>query len=51
MEQETTFFRLLLDLIKADSGYINSNGIDVAKTEDWKVYTGSFIDNSFLIEF
>ena len=48
---KTTFFRLLLDLIKADSGYINSNGIDVAKTEDWKVYTGSFIDNSFLIEF
>ena len=38
-------------MIKADSGYINSNGIDVAKTEDWKVYTGSFIDNSFLIEF
>ncbi|MDR0542364.1 MAG: ABC transporter ATP-binding protein [Dysgonamonadaceae bacterium] len=48
---KTTFFRLILDLLKADSGYILSNGVDVSQSEDWKNYTGSFIDNRFLIEF
>ena len=48
---KTTLFRLILDLLKADSGYVLSNGIHVSQSEDWKVYTGSFIDNRFLIEF
>lgn len=48
---KTTLFRLVLDLLKADEGYVLSKGVDVSKSEDWKTYTGSFIDNRFLIEF
>lgn len=48
---KTTLFRLILDLLKADSGMVLSKGVDVSKSEDWKSYTGSFIDNRFLIEF
>lgn len=48
---KTTLFRLILDLIKADQGEILSNGVPVTQSEDWKRYTGSFIDNRFLIEF
>jgi ABC-2 type transport system ATP-binding protein len=48
---KTTLFRLVLDLLKADRGYVLSKGVDVSKSEDWKTYTGSFIDNRFLIEF
>jgi len=48
---KTTLFRLLLDLIKADSGNVLSKGADVAKSEDWKNYTGSFIDEGFLIDY
>ena len=48
---KTTLFRLILDLLKADNGYVLNNGIDVSKSEIWKSHTGSFIDSSFLIEF
>lgn len=46
---KTTFFSLLLDLIKPSTGRITSNGIEVSKSEDWKPFTSSFIDESFLI--
>ena len=48
---KTTLFRLMLDLLKADSGYVLSDGVDVSKSEGWKEYTGSFLDSRFLIEF
>lgn len=48
---KTTLFRLILDLLKVDSGYILSKGIDVSKSENWKSYTGSFLDSRFLIDF
>ena len=48
---KTTLLRLILDLIKADSGYVLSNGDDVAVSDIWKTYTGSFIDGRFLIDF
>ena len=48
---KTTLLRLLLDLIKADGGVVYSNGNDVRKDEEWKKYTGSFIDERFLIPF
>jgi ABC-2 type transport system ATP-binding protein len=48
---KTTLFRLLLDLIQANSGEILSKGLDVAQSEDWKLYTGSFIDEGFLIDY
>jgi len=48
---KTTFFRLILDLIRANSGNITSKENDVCKTTDWKYYTGSYLDQRFLIDF
>lgn len=57
---KTTLFRLLLDLIKADEGHITMSHdaedgtlaeTDPAKSEDWKSFTGAYIDDGFLIDF
>ena len=48
---KTTFFRLLLDLIRADSGEILSKGKRVTVTEEWKGYTAAYIDEGFLIDY
>ncbi|KAA6319591.1 ABC transporter ATP-binding protein [termite gut metagenome] len=48
---KTTLFRLILDLLKADNGAVTVNGIDVSRSEDWKTFTGAFIDDSFLIDY
>jgi ABC-2 type transport system ATP-binding protein len=46
---KTTFFSLLLDLIQPSSGYIKNKNIIVSESEEWKPFTSSFIDESFLI--
>ncbi|MHA7942494.1 ABC transporter ATP-binding protein [Formosa sp. 3Alg 14/1] len=46
---KTTYFSLLLDLIQPTTGHITSHDIQVNLTEDWKPFTSSFIDESFLI--
>ena len=46
---KTTFFNLLLDLIRPTTGHILTNNIQVNTSEDWKPFTTSFIDESFLI--
>lgn len=46
---KTTFFSLLLDLIRATEGHILNNEVRVDKSEDWKPFTTAFIDESFLI--
>jgi ABC-2 type transport system ATP-binding protein len=48
---KTTLFRLLLDLIRPDTGKALSKGADVSRSEDWKLYTGSYLDRNFLIDF
>jgi ABC-2 type transport system ATP-binding protein len=57
---KTTLFRILLDLLHADTGTTIIHGtlpdgsyasFDTAKNEDWKQYTGAFIDSGFLIDF
>lgn len=48
---KTTILRLILDLCKANSGSVLSAGKDVSKFEEWKEYTGSFLDSGYLIEF
>ena len=48
---KTTMLRLILDLCKANSGSVLSGGKDVSKFEEWKEYTGSFLDSGYLIEF
>src|SRR6478609_248203 len=46
---KTTFFSLLLDLIQPTSGQILNNNIQVNTSENWKPFTASFLDESFLI--
>jgi len=48
---KTTMLRLMLDLIKANSGNVCSRGIDVGKDEKWKTYTSAYLDTNFLIDF
>ncbi len=48
---KTTLFRIVLDLLRADSGTVLINDENVAKTENWKKITGSFLDQGFLIDF
>ncbi|GGW56997.1 ABC-2 type transport system ATP-binding protein [Winogradskyella epiphytica] len=46
---KTTYFSLLLDLIKPTTGNITNHDVVVDESEDWKPFTSSFIDESFLI--
>ncbi|MEM6524102.1 MAG: ABC transporter ATP-binding protein [Bacteroidota bacterium] len=48
---KTTLFRLVLDLIKPTSGRVTSKGHPVTGHDDWKHYTGSYLDEGFLISF
>ena len=48
---KTTFFRLLLDLIRADKGEVLSKEKPVTTTEEWKTYTAAYIDEGFLIDY
>lgn len=48
---KTTFFSLLLDLISPSEGYVTNNEVKVGESEDWKVYTSAFLDDSFLITY
>ncbi|MGO4919900.1 ABC transporter ATP-binding protein [Maribacter spongiicola] len=46
---KTTLFSLLLDLIQPSTGHIINNDVQVNTSEDWKPFTSSFIDETFLI--
>lgn len=48
---KTTLFRLMLDLIKADEGEITIGDIPVSESEEWKTFTGAYLDESFLINY
>jgi ABC-2 type transport system ATP-binding protein len=48
---KTTFFRLLLDLIRRNEGEILSKGNAISETEDWKSYTAAYIDEGFFIDY
>lgn len=48
---KTTLFSLILDIIKATTGSVSSKQKDVRLSDHWKQYTGSYIDESFLIDF
>ncbi|MBP5393524.1 MAG: ABC transporter ATP-binding protein [Bacteroidaceae bacterium] len=52
---KSTLFRLILDLIKADTGIVRMKGaevdVNVAETEVWKDWTGAFVDEGFLIDY
>ncbi|WP_321287762.1 ABC transporter ATP-binding protein [uncultured Sunxiuqinia sp.] len=46
---KTTLFNLILDLIVPSKGHVINNQINVQESEDWKSFTGAFIDESFTI--
>lgn len=46
---KTTFFSLLLDLIEPSTGAIINHKVQVNTSENWKSFTGAFLDESFLI--
>ncbi len=46
---KTTLFRIMLDLIRPDKGFVRSKGKNVAENEEWKNYTASYLDEGFLI--
>lgn len=46
---KTTLFSCLLDLIQPSTGYVKNGEVKVNDSEEWKTYTASFIDESFLI--
>ena len=52
---KTTLFRLILDLLKADDGLValksEQGEIFPAESEEWKDFTGAYIDEAFLIDF
>lgn len=48
---KTTLFRMILDLIRPDTGQVTSNGELVAGGENWKNYTGAYLDEGFLIDY
>ena len=48
---KTTLLRLMLDLIRATTGEILIADKAVNKNEEWKSFTGSFIDEKFLISY
>jgi len=48
---KTTFFRLILDLIRPSSGNVSIFSENVMGSTDWKRYTGSYLDEGFLIDF
>lgn len=48
---KTTFFRLCLDLLEANSGFVSIENEKVNDSNHWKKDTSAFIDEHFLIDF
>ena len=48
---KTTMLSLILDLIKPTNGYVKSKGELVSNNDFWKAYTGSYLNEGFLIPF
>jgi ABC-2 type transport system ATP-binding protein len=48
---KTTFFRLILDLIRPSAGSVMIHSENVMGSVSWKRFTGSYLDEGFLIDF
>lgn len=47
---KTTLFRMILDLIRPGSGTVSLKDIEVRSNDAWKSFTGSYLDENFLID-
>ena len=48
---KTTMMRLMLDLIRANRGHVTIDGERVDLYPNWKTFTGSYLDSTFLVDF
>lgn len=48
---KTTLFRIMLDLVRATSGMVLLEGVDVSKNEDWKGRVGAYLDEHMLLSY
>jgi ABC-2 type transport system ATP-binding protein len=48
---KTTLFRIMLDLVRATTGTVSIDGIDVSKSENWKAKTGAYLDEHMLLAY
>jgi ABC-2 type transport system ATP-binding protein len=48
---KTTMLSLILDLIEATNGWVKSKDLPVTNSDEWKKYTGSYLNEGFLIPF
>ncbi len=48
---KTTLFRMILDLIRPSKGEVFSKDANVMQSDAWKNYTGSYLDEGFLIDY
>lgn len=52
---KSTLFRIILDLLKPETGHVTmwnaEKSVNVAETEEWKDWTGAYIDESFIIDY
>jgi ABC-2 type transport system ATP-binding protein len=48
---KTTMLSLILDLIEATRGWVKSKDLPVTNSDEWKKYTGSYLNEGFLIPF
>jgi ABC-2 type transport system ATP-binding protein len=48
---KTTLLRLMLDLIKSEQGTIENGSVIIGKSENWKSFTSSYLDEGFLFDF
>lgn len=48
---KTTLFRIILDLIPTTTGHVRNEGYIVSKTEEWKEFTGAYLDEHMLLSY
>ena len=48
---KTTLFRIILDLIPTTTGHVRNEGQVVSKSEEWKEFTGAYLDEHMLLSY
>ncbi|RPA66024.1 ABC transporter ATP-binding protein [Cyclobacteriaceae bacterium YHN15] len=48
---KTTLFRIMLDLVRATTGHVMLDTVDVSKNEDWKGRVGAYLDEHMLLSY